>query len=97
MQQGVKRVDACPSVCLSVDKNIERKTNNQLKYVVIHSEKGTITTFELFLEGYNADSAIYDLLDLQIQSFLISYYMYIPCLLHPSSTYMNIRTKHVAY
>ena len=28
-------VDVCPSVCPSVDKNIEN-TNNQLKYVVIH-------------------------------------------------------------
>ena len=48
-------------VSLSVrDKNIEN-TNNQLKYAVIRSEKGTITTFELFLEGY---SAIYDLWEL---------------------------------
>ena len=48
-------------VCESMDKNIEN-TNNQLKYVVIRSEKGTITTFELFLEGHSTDSAIYDLL-----------------------------------
>ena len=67
------RVHVCPSVCLSVDKNIEN-TNNQLKYVVIRSEKGTVTTFELFFEGHSADSAIYDLWELQIQSFLISYY-----------------------
>ena len=68
------RVDVCLSVCPSVwDKNIEN-TNNQLKYTVICSEKGTITTFELFLEGHRADSAIYDLWELQIQSFLISYY-----------------------
>ena len=39
-----------------VDKNIEN-TNNQLK-AVFRSEKGTITTFELFLEGHSADSAI---------------------------------------
>ena len=60
------RVDVCPSV----DKNIEN-TNNQLKYAVIYSEKGVITTFELFFEGHSADSAIYDLLKHQIQSFLI--------------------------
>ena len=60
-------------VCLSIrDKNIEN-TNNQLKYAVILSEKGTIT-FELLFEGHSADSAIYDLWELQIQSFLISYY-----------------------
>ena len=58
---------------MSVDKNIET-TNNQLKYKGICSGKGTITTFELFWEGHRADSAIYDLLELQIQSFLISYY-----------------------
>ena len=46
----------------------------QLKYAVIRSEEGTITTFTLFLEGHSADSAIYDLLELQIPSFLISYY-----------------------
>ena len=67
------RVDVCPSVCLSVDKNIEN-TNNQLKYAVIRSEKGTITAFELFFEGHSTDSAIYDFLQLQVQSFLISYY-----------------------
>ena len=66
------RVDVYP-FCLSVDKNIEN-TNNQLKYAVIRSEKGTITTFELFFEGYSADSVVYDLWELQIQSFLISYY-----------------------
>ena len=43
-------------VCLSVrDKNIEN-TNNQLKYAVIRSEKGTITTFSLFLEGHSTDA-----------------------------------------
>ena len=56
-----------------MDKNIEN-TNNQLKYADIRSEKGTITTFELFFEGHSADSTIYDLLQLQIQSFSISYY-----------------------
>ena len=39
----------------------------QLKYVVIHSEKGIITTFELFFEGHSADSVIYNLWELQIQ------------------------------
>ena len=53
-----------------MDKNIE-DTNNQLKYADIRSEKGTITMFELFFEGH---SAIYNLSELQIQSFLISYY-----------------------
>ena len=60
------------SVRLSVSSNIDN-TNNQLNYAVIRSEKG-ITTFELFFEGQSADSVIYDLLQLQIQSFLISYY-----------------------
>ena len=60
-------------VCPLVDKYIEN-TNNQLKYVVIRFEKGTVTTFELFFEGHSTDSVIYDLWELQIQSFLISYY-----------------------
>ena len=38
-----------------MDKNIEN-TNNQLKYVVIRSEKITITTFELFFEGHSSMS-----------------------------------------
>ena len=67
------RVEICPSVCPSVDKNIEN-SHNQLKCAVIRSEKGTITTFELFFERHSADSTIYDLWELQIQSFLISYY-----------------------
>ena len=50
------------------------KILKQLKYVIIHSQKGTTTMFELFFEGHNVDSAIYNLLELQIQSFLISYY-----------------------
>ena len=49
-------------------------TKNQLKYEVLRSEKGTLTTFELFFDGHSADSAIYDLLELQIQLLLISYY-----------------------
>ena len=60
------RVDVC------LWTKILENTNNQLKYAVIRVEKGSITTFELFFE---ADSVIYDLLELQIQSFLISYYM----------------------
>ena len=43
------------SVCLSVDQEILK----QLKYVVIRSEKGSITTFELFFERHTADSAIH--------------------------------------
>ena len=62
------------SVCPSVDKNIE-KTNNQLKYMVIRSKKGSITIFELFFEGSSKiDSVINNLWELQIQAFLISYY-----------------------
>ena len=44
-----------------------------MKYAVIHSEKGTIT-FKLLFEGHITDSTIYDIWELQIQSFLISYY-----------------------
>ena len=57
------RVDVCLSVCLSVcpwTKKIEN-SNNQLKYAVIRSKKGTITTFELFFEDHSAVSVIYDL------------------------------------
>ena len=57
------------SVSLSVDKKFETA-----EIVVIHSEKGTIATLELFFEGHSADSRIDDLLELQIQSFLIYYY-----------------------
>ena len=56
--------------CLSVDKEILK----QLKYAVIRSKKGTITTFALSWEGHSSDSVLYDLLELQIPSFLISYY-----------------------
>ena len=69
MQQGVKQ-SCCLSVCLSVDKVILK----HLKYTVICSEKGTITTFVLFCEGHSDDSVLYDLLELHILSFLISYY-----------------------
>ena len=41
-----------------MDRNIEN-TNNQMKYAVIRSEKGTTTTFELFFEGHSTDSTIY--------------------------------------
>ena len=69
-----KGLSNCVDVCLSIcGQNIEN-TNIQLKYVVIHSEKGSITMFELFFEGHSTDSVIYDLWELQIQSFLISYY-----------------------
>ena len=57
-------------VHLSMDKEILK----QLKYMVICSEKGTITTFSLLWEGHSVDSVIYDLLDMQTLSFLISYY-----------------------
>ena len=60
------RVDVCLSVCLSIDQKILK----QLKYMVIRSEKGTITTFELFFEG---DSAIYDIWELQ--NPVISYFL----------------------
>ena len=68
-QQGVKQ--SCWSVCLSVDKNIDN-TNNQLKCAIIRSEKGTITTFEFFFDSHSTDSMIYNLLELQMQSFLLS-------------------------
>ena len=56
-QQGVKQLRFL-SLGMSVrgTKEIE-----QLYYVVIHSEKGTITTFELFFEGHRANSVICDL------------------------------------
>ena len=60
-QQGVKQSHCL--VCLYVDKKILK----QLKYAVIRSEKGTITTFELFFECHSTDSAIYDLWKLKIQ------------------------------
>ena len=75
-------------VCLSVNENIEN-TNNQLKYVVVHSEK----MFELFFEGHSTDGAIYDLLELQIQSFLISYYRS-PA---PPLEYTSLNTWHTNY
>ena len=56
-----------------MDKNIENN-NNQLKFAVIRLEKGTVM-FELFFEGHSTDRAIYDLWELQIQSFRISYYI----------------------
>ena len=56
------------SVRLSVrGQKKNENCNNQLKYTVICSERGTITTFEIFFEGHSADSAIYDLWELQIQ------------------------------
>ena len=58
--KGLSNRIVCLSVCLSMDKKNIENTNNQLKYAVIRYEKGTITTF--------------DLCQLQIQSFLISYY-----------------------
>ena len=53
------------------DKNIEN-TNNQLKYVVIRSEKGTITTFELFFEVHSADR---DIRSLGAANPVISYFL----------------------
>ena len=61
-------------VCLSVGLSVDKEILKQLKYAVIRSEEGTITTFALFWEGHSTDSVIYDLLELQIPSFLISYY-----------------------
>ena len=40
----------------------------------IRSKKGTITMFELLFEGHSADSATYNLWELQMQSFHIYYY-----------------------
>ena len=65
-QQRVKQ-SPCLSVCLSVCLSLRGpKILKQLKYAVIRSEKGTITIFELFFQGHNADSTIYDLWELQI-------------------------------
>ena len=87
-------VYVCPSVCLSVDKNIEN-TNTQLKCVVIRSEKGTITTFELFLEGHGADSAIYDLKSCSCKS---SHFLFIIIARLPRPSSIRIYgTKHAAY
>ena len=61
-------------VCLSV---LESKIIETAEIRFIRFEKGTVTMFELFFEGhviYSADSAIYYLWELQIQSFLISHY-----------------------
>ena len=65
-------------VCLSVDKNIEN-TNNQLKYAVSRSEKGTIM-FELFLEGHSSRYTIS--CSCKSSHFL---FLIIACLLPPSS------------
>ena len=55
-------------VRLSMDKEILK----QLKYVVIRSEKGNITTFEPFWEDHRADS-VYNLLELK--NPVISYFL----------------------
>ena len=62
-------VDSCKTI---------GNANNQLKYLLICSKKVSITTFELFFEDRSANSTIYDMWELQIQSFLI-----IACLLRP--------------
>ena len=72
--QGIVLMSVCLSVCLSVHRQNIENTNNQLKYAVICSEKGTITTFELLFDGHSTDSSTYDLWELQIQSFLIFFY-----------------------
>ena len=56
-------------VHLSMDKEILK----QLIYMVICSEKSTITTFALFWEDHSADSMIYDLLELK--NPVISYFL----------------------
>ena len=60
-------------VCLFVcgQRNIETV---EIHGYSLQKRYSTITMFELFFEGPSADSAIYDLLELQIESFLISYY-----------------------
>ena len=48
--KGLSNCIVCLSVCY---KNIENN-NDQMKYAVIRSEKGTIITFELLFEGHIA-------------------------------------------
>ena len=71
-QQGVKQ-SHCLSVCRSFcgQRNIETADIHVRCYLL---QKGTIRMFALFWEGHSADSVIYNLLELQIPSFLISYY-----------------------
>ena len=57
---------------MSADKNIEN-SNNQLKYAIIRSEKGTITMFEVFFEGHSTDSA--DIRSLGAANPIISYFL----------------------
>ena len=81
------------SVCLSVGgQNIEN-TNNQLKYVVIRSEKGAIKTFELLFEGHSTDSANTISGSCKSSHFL---FLIIARLLRPSSIQIY-GTKHVTY
>ena len=70
----------CLSVasCVRGQRNIETAEIRLCGYAVIRSEKSTITTFALVWEGDY--SMIYDLLELQIQSFLISYSSFYTCL-----------------
>ena len=69
-----------------MDKNIEN-TNNQLKYVVIRSEKGTITTFEIFIARYTISGSC------KFSQFLL---LILAHLLRPSSIQIY-GTKHVPY
>ena len=63
------------AIVTHVQYSVDKEILKQLKYAVIHSEKDTMCiTFELLFEGHITDSTIYDLWELQIQSFLISYY-----------------------
>ena len=48
-----------------MDKNIEIRGNSLRKATI---------TFELFFGGHSTDSTIHDLLEFQIQSFIIFYY-----------------------
>ena len=67
ISKGLSNRLVCLFVCLSVCLSLRGpKILKQLKYAVIRSEKGTITMFELFFQGHNADSTIYDLWELQI-------------------------------
>ena len=70
LSNGVVCVSVCQSVCLSASQSVmDKEIVKQLRYAVIHSEKGT-KTFALFWEGHSADSAIHDLLKLQTLHFL---------------------------
>ena len=77
LTQGMVRGDLLPLVRMR-SKGLSnqvvsvhgQKNLKHLKYAVICSEKGTITMFDLFLEGHSTDSTIY-LKDTIVCAYLI--------------------------